>query len=140
MFEAYTANWGSVIVATLASFIISMLWYSKFLFGKAWMRLSGITAKTMNAAKQKSMVSSMITALILGIISSFVLANFISWLSITDSISGLRLALWLWLGFFVPTEAGRVLWEGKSWSLYFLNVCHYLATLSVSAIILAAWH
>jgi hypothetical protein len=138
MFGSYSLNWIGIIVATVASFAVSMAWYSKPLFGPAWRRLGGVTDKMAKEA-QKSRGKTLITSLVLVGISSFVLANFITWLEVGETISALRLALWLWLGFFVPTEASKVLWEGKSWTLYFLNVCHYLATLSVSAVILAAW-
>ena len=139
MFETYPINWLAVLFATLASFIIGWLWYSNILFGKVWMRLSGITSKKQSNSKNSGMAKPMMISLILGLIASFVLANLIYWLNVSDSLSALRISLWLWLGFFVPVEANKVLWEGKPWGLYFIGVFHHLAALSVSAIILSNW-
>jgi len=136
MFGSYSLNWLGIIVAALASFLVGMVWYSKPVFGKAWAKLSGINDKKMNKERGRTII----TSILLSLISSFVLANFITWLSVEDSVSALRLALWLWLGFFVPTEATKVLWERRSWNLYFLNICYQLAALSVAAVLLAAWH
>jgi len=44
-----------------------------------------------------------------------------------------------WLGLVVPVSLGIVLWEGKSWKLWFINASSYLVTLLAMGIILGLW-
>ncbi len=39
----YPIPWLAILVATVASFFLGALWYSKVLFGPAWMREVGLS-------------------------------------------------------------------------------------------------
>ena len=45
----------------------------------------------------------------------------------------------VWLGFFVTTKLGMVLWEGKPFSLFLLHAFHDLFAMVLIAGLLAAW-
>ena len=70
----------------------------------------------------------------------WVLAYFVSALSLTTWNAGMALGALVWLGFFAATTLlGSVLWEMKSWNLFFINGAYWLVSLAVSAGILAGW-
>ncbi len=136
-----TINYVAVIVATIASQAIGFVWYGP-VFGKLWMKLSSMSEKQIADAKKKGMkgMKSTFTISILGsFVMAFVLAHFVDYVEATTIGGALQLAFWLWLGFIATVLVGAVLWEGKSWKLYGLNVAYYLVTLSVMASILAVW-
>ena len=67
-------NWLAIIAAAVSAFILGGLWYSPLLFGKRWMKETGITEET---TKNANMIKIFSLALILALIASFFLAMFI---------------------------------------------------------------
>jgi hypothetical protein len=45
-------------------------------------------------------------------------------------------AIFTWLGFFFPVDLGAVVWEKKSWTLFFINTGYHLVSLLLVAFIL----
>ena len=131
-------NWAAIFVATIASYVIGMLWYSPVLFGKQWMQAIGFSKKDMAAGK-KNMSRSMILGFVTTLIMVYVLAHIIGMFGASGAMEGMQTAFWVWLGFFATSLMGSVLWEQKPLSLYFINASHYLVTLGVMGLILAAW-
>lgn len=131
-------NYLAVLVAGIISMIVGSLWYGP-IFGKAWMRLMGFTKKTIDDAKKKGMAKSYLIMFVMALLMNYVMAHFVDY---TDSVTfaqGMLTGFWIWLGFFVTTMIGSVLWEGKSINLYLLNVFHYLVVLLINGGILAVW-
>ena len=132
-------NYLAVLVAAVASVVLGFLWYGP-LFGKTWAQLMGFDKKKMAEAKKKGMPKQTWILMILGtLVTSYVLAHFVDYLDATNLAGALQAGFWLWLGFIVPVQLGMVLWEGKPWKLYILNVAYYLVNLSIMATILALW-
>lgn len=130
----------AVFVAAVVNMIIGALWYSPLLFGKLWMRLSGINTKKINAMKKEGKVSkSYFWAFVATLVTSYVLAHFVRYVTATTFADGAQLALWTWLGFMAPLLLNDVLWGGKSFKLFLLNAAHHLVALVVAAGILAVW-
>ena len=128
----------SVIVSAIVGMVIGSLWYS-VLFGKLWMQLSGITPKQMTEAKKKSMGKSYALCFVGLLLMSYVLGMFIQIVKASTLPGGAMIGFWLWLGFIATTQLNSVLWENKSWKLYWLSALHYLVMLLVMGAILAAW-
>ena len=132
-------NYMAVLAAAVASIVLGFVWYGP-LFGKTWAQLMGFDKKKMAEAKKKGMPKQTWILMILGtLVTSYVLAHFVDYLDATNLAGALQAGFWLWLGFIVPVQLGMVLWEGKPWKLYILNVAYYLVNLSVMASILALW-
>ena len=108
-------NWVGVISAGVASMIVGFIWYGP-LFGKMWMKLTG--KKEM--ADKKEMPKTYAIIFIASLITAYVL-----------SVLGptMQTAFWVWLGFQATLLLHSVLFEGKSWNLYFLNAGHQLVSL-----------
>ncbi|HKZ49471.1 MAG TPA: DUF1761 domain-containing protein [Candidatus Nanoarchaeia archaeon] len=134
---AFDVNYIAVIVAAVVSFLFGFLWYGP-MFGKQWMKMMGFTDKSMKSMKT-SMGKSMAFGFVGLLITSFVLSLFVDFLQATTIMDALVVGFLIWLGFFVTTMAGSVLWEGKSWKLYGFNITYHLINLSIITIILTLW-
>lgn len=135
-------NYLAILVAAIASMFIGFLWYGP-VFGKPWMAMMGITKEQVEKAKKSSMTKQYVIMFIGSLIMAWVLAHALifaaTYLQVTGVAAGLEAGFFNWLGFIAPVMLGSVLWEGKSWKLWFLNVMYYLVTLCVMGVILALW-
>lgn len=130
-------NYWAILVAAIVSMVIGAIWYS-VLFGKKWMELMDIGPKRMEELKQKARWSYVWNFLAL-LVMAFVLAHIVDYTGATTWTAGMQAGFWLWLGFIATVSLGAVLWEGKSWSLYFINAGYHLVELLVMGGILAVW-
>ncbi len=128
-----------VITATIASIIIGFLWYGP-LFGKAWAKEMGWSDADMEAKKKEGNMGKSYGIMTAGsLVIAFVLAQFIVSTSSIGAWDGAMVGFWAWLGFAVPLMLSSVLWEGKSWKLYQINIGYQLVTWFVMGAILGAW-
>jgi hypothetical protein len=137
-----TVNWMAVAAATVASFLIGMLWYGP-IFGKKWMSLMGYTKKTMKSMKMTPMESMSIGVVGMAI-SAFVLAHIVALVKIVYPAypalnAGLFAAGLIWVGFAMTSELGSVTWENRPWALFILNSAHNLISLLVMGAIIGFW-
>ena len=135
-------NWLAVLVSGIVSMILGFLWYGP-IFGKQWIGLMGWTDEQMQAAKAKGMTKSYVIMFVSALLTPWVLSYIIAYSSNFTGMTGVSVGLssgfWAWLGFIVPVSLGPVLWEGKSWKLWFLNVGYYLVLFLIIGAILATW-
>ena len=135
-------NYLAVVAAARDSMAIGSVWYGP-LFGKTWMRLSGITPEKIDSAKATGRGKTYAMVLVGSLVMSDVLAHAIVFASAYFRMGGIPAGLmagfWNWLGFIAPVTLGAVLWEGKSWSLWLLMNSYYLVSLLVMGIILSVW-
>jgi hypothetical protein len=131
----YEVTLWPVLAAAVSSVLIGFIWYNPHVFGTAWMRLAGISPSTMEAGK-KTMPLMAFFGFLASLVMAYVMAHFgVAW-GVFDWLSAIELAFWLWLGFIVPAMLGIVLWEGKSFKLYAINVSYWLVAMIVMALIL----
>ncbi|MEK7554653.1 MAG: DUF1761 domain-containing protein [Patescibacteria group bacterium] len=131
-------NYLAVFASAVASMAIGFLWYGP-VFGKQWIAMMGFTKEQMDAAKSKGMTKSYVIALIGSLVTAYVLAHFVVYTGAVNITGGLQTGFWVWLGFVATVALGSVLWEGKSWKLYGLNMSYQLVNLLVIGVILAVW-
>lgn len=135
-------NYLAVFLAALASMLLGYVWYGP-LFGKAWMALSGMTAAKIEAVKSKGMSAQYSITFVGSLVMSYVLAHSLvfasSYFKVSGISSGLMVGFWNWLGFVAPVTLGTVLWDGKSWKLWFLNNGYYFTSLLIMGVILASF-
>lgn len=134
-------NYLAVIAAGVSAMVIGFLWYGP-LFGKQWKKEMGYTDESMRNMKQSANQSYAIMS-VAALLQAYVLAVT---LGISEAAFGalelamtLQGAFWLWLGFIATTQLGVVLWEDKSWKLFFLNASYSLITMLVMGAIIALW-
>lgn len=103
-------HYPAVIGATVSSMVLGFLWYGP-LFGKQWMKLSGMTAEQLSGAKARGMGKLYAVAAVGSLATSYVLAHALvfasAYLNVTGVPAGLTAGFWNWLGFGSPRDA----WE-----------------------------
>ncbi len=128
-------NYGAVIVAAIANYIIGAIWYGA-LFGETWKKLSGIS-------DMKPTPLNIAVGLISALVMSWVLAHALvfagAYLKTTGVSAGLMTGFFNWLGFIATVTVGSVIYENKPWKLWFLNNGYWLISLLVMGTILAMW-
>src|SRR3989344_3846926 len=106
----------SVVVAAVLYMVINFFWYSKWLFGKAWMKCSGMTEKGMKPNKGALLWSALIA-----LVMAYFIAFFEAALSVTTAIDGMFVGFCLWLGFVATTQFSSVVWCKKPMKLFAIN-------------------
>ena len=130
-------NYLAILAVAVLGVVLGSLWYGP-LFGKAWMRLAGIS---MPAALTKEIKQRMILSYLIQFTSvlfmSFIFGGIVS-LAVGYS-EVFATALVLWLAFVVPPLLPAVLWEGRKWQYFFITSGYYLVFLLLAAGIFALW-
>jgi hypothetical protein len=132
-------NMVAVLGSAVGGMIVGMIWYSPNVFGKQWMKLSGMSAADMDRAKQKGMWKLYLSAFVALTVMSYVLAHFVDYVGAVTFGEGMQVGFWSWLGFVATILLGSVLWEGKPIKLYLLNAIHWLVVLMLMGGILTVW-
>lgn len=145
MQPALHINYLAILAAVVVNMVVGFLWYGP-VFGKAWVRLSGLPADF------KPTSAAMIRATLLQLIGAFLMAYCLAhsaevwrpsvWNAGADHpsyIYGIMAGFFTWLGFILPVLFGSVAWEGKSWKLLALNAGYYFIVLQLAGQILAHW-
>lgn len=131
-------NFLAIIVAGLASMPLGMLWYSPMMFGKQWMKARGMENMT-TAQMQKGVEKLYALSTVAAILSSFVLAVFISVIRPTTVIGGVQIAVMIWLGFVMTVQFTNWLFSGKPKQLFLIDTGYQFVTYLVMGIILSLW-
>jgi hypothetical protein len=143
--EMIMINWWAVIVSAVVSMIIGSIWFGP-LFGKKWMEIMGVQNASEEEKKKMMKSTGMLYALqfILSLLTLYILAHYIAgWQPQPGAMGGITNALWIWLGFIMPTLAGNAMWSGKpkklAWSMFWINAGYNLVLYIVFGAILGGW-
>ncbi len=132
-------NFVAVVVTAVITMVIGGLWYS-VIFGKQWMALAGIKMTEKDKAEMKKKAGpAYLMGFVVALVSSFVLALVITLANAVTILDGVLVGVLVWFGFVATVHIGSVLWERKSWKLFFINTMYSLVTLVISGAILAVW-
>lgn len=131
----------AILVAMVANFIIQMVWYT-VLFSKLWSKEMGYDPNM--RPDKKAMLKGMALSFIGSFLFAWVLAFYLAgWKFIpganemTPVMTGINSAISVCMGFFIPVQLSRVVWEKHSWKLFFINVGYHIVATVVVAIILS---
>jgi hypothetical protein len=130
-----------VLVAAVATMIVGFIWYSPFLFAKAWMVAMGYDpndkAKTGEMRKGAGKLYGM--AFAASLVSAFVLAKIIEITTVNTAIYGMKVGFAVWLGFVATVQLTDKLFGRKPAKLFLINTGYQLACYLVMGTILAVW-
>lgn len=135
MIEFWDLNWWAIIVSAIATFVFGMLWYGP-LFGKTWMRLTGIIPSDDD---KKGMGCKMIIAFLANAVFAWGLAVLIVNLGIVSIALAFCIASTIWGCFVTMNYLNSVLWERTSLKLFFFNSAYNLLAVLIMASILVNW-
>src|SRR5215470_12301975 len=126
----------SVVVAAVAAFIMSSIWYT--VFGKARMELLNQDQRA-TADMRKVPGWKKATELVRELLIAYVVARFVVLLGVADWKAELQLGFWLWFGFVFMILVGAVVWDNVPWKLTAIHAGDWLIKLPLMAVILGLW-
>ncbi len=128
-------NWPAVVVSTVVAFAVGGLWYSKALFGSAWLEEVGLTEEAVNNANMPRTFGGTFVLQFFAVIALAVLVG-------TDSSwqSGLSAGLVIGI-FWIATAYGiTYLFEQRTLRLFLINAGYNVVLFAIVGIIIGAWH
>lgn len=139
--EDIKINFMAIGIAVVANFIFGFLWYTP-LFGKAWAKELGFDTSVKPPAGE--LAKGMIVMVIGNFFMAWVLShNMIAWTFVPGvkemgaMANASSAAIFTWLGFYFPVDIGAVMWERKSWKLFFINTGYHFFMLLIAAMIIS---
>jgi hypothetical protein len=133
----------AILVAVVANIAIQMIWYTA-LFSKSWCLQMGYDPNRRPEKKEmfKGMALNFVSSFLFAWVLAFYLAGwkFIPGATeMTPLVTGINSAISVWVGFFIPVQLNRVVWEKHSWKLFFINIGYHFVATAVVALILSYW-
>ncbi|MGB4762297.1 MAG: DUF1761 domain-containing protein [Candidatus Saccharimonas sp.] len=126
----------AVLVATAVMFGVGAVWYG-LIFGKVWASIHGFDK--LSASEQKAIQAKMGLPYLAQLLVTFVMIYvFAHLLESRLGVSFYELAIWLWLGFIVPTHASDVLFGGTP-GKYVAKKLTILVLGSLVSLLAGAW-
>ena len=135
----------SILVATIAAYLIGWAWYSPILWQKPWMKARGDTGEHREKEGRKEMPKIMAYGFLNTLAEVFVIAVFLALTGVTTLLASLQVALLLCFGFVVTVKFNDLLYTahpphwGKSAQLLFLIDAGYQVVLFMSASAILWW-
>ncbi|MCI0711786.1 MAG: DUF1761 domain-containing protein [Chloroflexi bacterium] len=123
----------SVIVAAVAGFVTSIVWY--MIFGAELNRQRGANA----AATEQPPPWKMVVELVRTAVLVLVVAYFIAQQDIDDLAGALQLGIIIWIGFPAIILSGSVLWENVPVKLAAIHAGDWLVKLLIITLVLGLW-
>ena len=127
-------NYWAILVAAIVNMVIGAIYYSPFVFGGLYAKLTGRKLTEMKMKGYEFTVQFVVS-----LIMVYVLAHFLSYAGAVDWQAGAIGGFWVWLGFIATTSIAGFLWEGKSFKYYLLSNGEFLLMMLVSGAILGMW-
>lgn len=139
-------NFWGVLLAAVSSMVVGSVWYMPAVFGKTWMKLTGVKMDQMRGTGKgvggmiwvygSVFVASLVTAYILAAVT-FLAQQFTGDSYLMDALT---VGLWLWLGFTAARIYVHDTFEMRRKKLTLLNAAHELVTILVMALVLGWLH
>jgi hypothetical protein len=130
-----TLNWLAIIVSTLTFFGLGAIWYSPLMFGKMWMKETGVTNEK---AKQANMAKIMGLTALFSFIMALNLALFMNSPEIRVSQGAMYGFFtgfgWIAMSIFVSGQ-----YEFRSTRYMLINAGYNIVGLTLMGVILGAW-
>lgn len=118
-------NFISIIFATVISIAFVILYYSEFVFGKAWREEVGMAISDLQIIR-KNLPLILSTFFILNFCIAVVMDFLFIQLGVVTLIESTFYAVLFWVGFFGVTTLANNLIEGRSFRLFILKTLYQL--------------
>jgi len=127
-------NWLAVLVAAIAWFVFSAIWYSIPPLSNAWQRAAKITP-----GEGPPLAMILIPTFIGYFVTSIVIALIATAISGDDVVNGLALGVALGVGFGVVGAVVAQMYEQKGSSYWLINGLNAVIAYSIVAVIVTVW-
>lgn len=135
-FHLDNVNWVAVVVAVLPSFVIGSVWYMPAVFGKYWMKASGLKQKDFEDA---NFFKSLGVTTVMNLVMVTGLAVLMSALAFDTAAQGAALGALASLAFAATSRGVHTAFEYRPSGLFLVNSAHDLVYLTVAGAILGAF-
>jgi len=136
--SADIGNFLSILTAAIVYYLLGAFWYSPLLFGRAWMKLTGLSVEKISGERKVRRVYG--GTLLLSFLMAFILSHFVELSKAYQFGSGALVGLWCWLGFFLALYTTLGLFQHSNWKLLAINSGYNLVGLLLAGGILGVWH
>jgi hypothetical protein len=128
-------NWFAVLASAVSTFVIGGLWYSPFLFGRAWMRVNNLDEAEL---AKSNMAKIFGLSFFFAVIMAANLAAFLAEPKTTAAWGATAgfLAGFGWVTLAIATIA---LFERRSWKYTLINGGYMTVSFVIMGLILGAW-
>ena len=130
MFNFEDINFVAVLIAAVAKFMVSGLWFSKFLFAKDWLIETKLKIEDLGSPR-----NAMIIAFLSNLLFAFTLAMILSIINV-DLRTSLGLAVIMAIGITAAQTAPSFAFEGRSLRLYLIYASQYVVEFITVTLIL----
>lgn len=124
----------AVIAAAGVAMGVGALWYSPLLFAEAWMKAVGKSPEEL-----PNPGGAMGYAALTTIGTAFAMALLIGWTGAGTLAESLLVAIVVWAGFSLTSHSMLLIFEGRPWRLFLINVSHQLAAYLAMGLVLSLW-
>jgi hypothetical protein len=132
-------NYIAVVLATLSSMVIGSIWYTPRVFGKYWMKATGVTM----SGNGRDAIRPILVTVVVSFITAWVLAGAVAisfnFYGGSFLVNALVTGLILWAGFTAARFITHDAFDRRPAGLTVLNVSHELVTIMVMALIIGVW-
>jgi Protein of unknown function (DUF1761) len=126
-------NFLAVVVAAVAAFVVSSVWY--IVFGKELAKVSAAFAEALQKPQPWKMLGVIVQSLVLAL----VLAYFIGLIGDVDWMGAVRVGVLLWIGLSAMQWVGSIMWEKVPWKMAAIHAGDWLVKLVVIAVLVGVW-
>jgi hypothetical protein len=127
-------NWLAVVVASVTAFILGAAWYSKALFGNAWMQEVGLTEDAITSA---NMARTFGGTVVLQLLAAIALSAFLG--SGSNWMEGLHTGLLIGIFWVASAYGVTYLFEQRSLRLWLINAGYYVVLYAAMGSIIGAF-
>ncbi len=117
---------GILLLATIASVIVGMIWYAPFAFGPIWTRLSGASME------EGSNIKAMVLGILIRVLATFGLFVF----TVATGANPLFVAGMLWVSVIIPGYLSSMLYDKMNWRLALVHSGYDILSLIAGALVL----
>jgi len=128
-------NWLAVLAAAVCTFVLGGLWYSRILFGRAWMSVNNLTEADLAKGNMAKIFG---LALIFAVIMAANLAAFLAEPK-TSAVWGATAGFLAGFGWVALGIATIALFERRSWKYILINGGYMTLSFVIMGLIIGAW-
>ncbi len=129
-------NYLAVVVAAGVYFLLGALWYSKGLFGKAWMQGIGKTEEQLKAAFSPW---KLVWTFVASFLAAYGIARILSWIPGATLSSAIMISVLVGICFAFSVTSTNDVMESRPKSLTAVNVLYNLVGFVLMGFIIGAW-
>jgi hypothetical protein len=131
-------NYLAALIAAVGTFALGAVWYSPVLFAKPWLKAHGYTPEKLEQMKQ-GMGRSYALSFVCYLVMAVVVGVFVSWTGASSLGDGLRLGLYIWVGFAATIGLTAWLFSERKFATYVIDAGYQLVYLLLMGMIMASW-